>query len=65
LLSSKPIDPRGLIVALDLPDAESARALVVELGDAVVFYKIGLVHDRRLFRPGAGWSGRARRFSST
>ena len=29
-------------MALDVPDAEAARALVVELGDAVVFYKIGL-----------------------
>ena len=43
LLSSKAIDPQDrLIVALDFPDAESARALVTELGDAVVFYKIGL-----------------------
>jgi len=43
LLSAKPIDPQDrLIVALDLPDAEAARALVTELGDAVVFYKIGL-----------------------
>lgn len=43
LLSSKPIDSKDrLIVALDLPDAEAARALVTELGDAVVFYKIGL-----------------------
>jgi orotidine-5'-phosphate decarboxylase len=43
LLSAKTIDPRDrLIVALDLPDATAARALVTELGDAVVFYKIGL-----------------------
>ena len=43
LLSAKPIDPRDrLIVALDFPDTEAARALVTELGDAVVFYKIGL-----------------------
>jgi orotidine-5'-phosphate decarboxylase len=43
LLSAKTIDPRDrLIVALDLPDAAAARALVTELGDAVVFYKIGL-----------------------
>jgi len=31
-----------LIVALDLPDIPAARALVARLGDAVVFYKIGL-----------------------
>ena len=43
LLSAKTIDPRDrLIVALDLPDAAAARELVSELGDAVVFYKIGL-----------------------
>lgn len=43
LLSVKSIAPRDrLIVALDLPDSAAARALVVQLGDAVVFYKIGL-----------------------
>ena len=31
-----------LIVALDLPDADRARAMVDRLGDAVSFYKIGL-----------------------
>ncbi|HEX7080905.1 MAG TPA: orotidine-5'-phosphate decarboxylase [Gammaproteobacteria bacterium] len=31
-----------LIVALDVPDVESAKSLVHTLGDAVVFYKIGL-----------------------
>ena len=31
-----------LIVALDVPDAESARHLVKALGDAVSFYKVGL-----------------------
>lgn len=31
-----------LIVALDVPDIAGARALVARLGDAVVFYKIGL-----------------------
>ncbi len=31
-----------LILALDVADADSARALVTELGDAVRFYKIGL-----------------------
>ena len=43
LLSAKAIDPRDrLIVALDVADAEAARRLVVELGDSVTFYKIGL-----------------------
>lgn len=31
-----------LIFALDVPDANTARALVTQLGDSVVFYKIGL-----------------------
>ena len=31
-----------LIFALDVPEADQARALVDELGDAVTFYKIGL-----------------------
>ena len=31
-----------LIVALDVPDAAAARAFVAQLGDAAVFYKIGL-----------------------
>lgn len=31
-----------LIVALDVPDIPAARALVQRLGDAVVFYKLGL-----------------------
>ncbi len=31
-----------LIVALDVPDAAAARAMVLQLGDAVSFYKIGL-----------------------
>ena len=31
-----------LIVALDLPDADAAGALVERLGDAVGFYKVGL-----------------------
>jgi orotidine-5'-phosphate decarboxylase len=34
-------DPR-LIVALDLPSRAEAEALVERLGDAVVFYKVGL-----------------------
>jgi len=36
-----PADPR-LIVALDLPTVEEARALVDQAGDAVSFYKVGL-----------------------
>ncbi|MDE0001412.1 MAG: orotidine-5'-phosphate decarboxylase [Rhodospirillaceae bacterium] len=37
------IPPRQrLIVALDVPGADAARALVRELGNAVEFYKIGL-----------------------
>ena len=36
------MDPRSrLIVALDLPTVDRARALVEQLGDAVAFYKIG------------------------
>ncbi|MCB1374409.1 MAG: orotidine 5'-phosphate decarboxylase [Rhodobacteraceae bacterium] len=31
-----------LIVGLDLPDADAARAMVTRLGDSVGFYKIGL-----------------------
>jgi len=34
-------DPR-LIVPLDVPTADAARALVADLGDAVSFYKVGL-----------------------
>jgi orotidine-5'-phosphate decarboxylase len=43
LKSDKPIDPaERLIVALDVPEAEAAKALVRQLGDSVRFYKIGL-----------------------
>lgn len=39
----KAIDPRErLIFALDVADVAEARKLVEELGDSVVFYKIGL-----------------------
>ncbi len=31
-----------LIIALDVPDFESAKKLVNEIGDAAIFYKIGL-----------------------
>ncbi|MFQ5509800.1 MAG: orotidine-5'-phosphate decarboxylase [Leptospirillia bacterium] len=41
--SSKPIpNNERLIVALDVPTVADARALVEQLGDRVVFYKIGL-----------------------
>lgn len=42
-LSTKdiPVEQR-LIVAVDVPGADAAKALVTTLGDAVVFYKIGL-----------------------
>jgi orotidine-5'-phosphate decarboxylase len=41
--SDKPISPADrLIVALDVPEAEAAKALVAQLGDAATFYKIGL-----------------------
>jgi orotidine-5'-phosphate decarboxylase len=40
---AKPIPPRDrLIVALDVPSAEEARALVARLGEAAHFYKLGL-----------------------
>lgn len=40
---ARPIDRRDrLIVALDVPTAAEARALVESLGDSVRFYKIGL-----------------------
>lgn len=42
-LSTKPIPVRErLIMALDVPGISEAKALVEELGDAVVFYKMGL-----------------------
>ncbi len=42
-LSSKPIPQRErLIMALDVPSIEEAKALVNELGVSVCFYKIGL-----------------------
>jgi orotidine-5'-phosphate decarboxylase len=43
MISDKPILPaERLIVALDVPLVEEAKALVEQLGDAVQFYKIGL-----------------------
>ena len=42
-LSRKPIPPaERLIAALDVPGASEAKALVESLGDAVMFYKLGL-----------------------
>lgn len=42
-LSSKPIPVRErLIMALDVPSIAAAQALVEELGDSVLFYKVGL-----------------------
>lgn len=42
-ISSKPIPVRErLIMALDVPSIDEAKALVEELGDAVVFYKVGM-----------------------
>ena len=41
--STKPIPPaERLIFALDVQSVDEAKALVEQLGDAVVFYKIGL-----------------------
>lgn len=43
LLSEKPIPAaERLILALDVPDADAARALVERLGGSVLFYKLGL-----------------------
>lgn len=42
-ISSKPIPVNErLIMALDLPSIEEARALVIALGESVVFYKVGM-----------------------
>lgn len=43
LVSAKTIAPRErLIFALDVPSAQEAREFVDQLGDSVVFYKLGL-----------------------
>ena len=43
LLSAKPIPVRErLIFALDVPTVEEGKRIVEQLGDAVVFYKLGL-----------------------
>jgi len=42
-ISTKPIPVRErLIMALDVSDFSEARALVEELGDSVIFYKVGM-----------------------
>lgn len=42
-ISSKPIPVNErLIMALDLPSIDEAKALVIALGDSVVFYKVGM-----------------------
>ncbi|WAR45335.1 orotidine-5'-phosphate decarboxylase [Methylomonas rapida] len=42
-ISSKPIPVRErLIMALDVPSIDEAKTLVEELGDAVIFYKVGM-----------------------
>jgi orotidine-5'-phosphate decarboxylase len=43
MLSQNPIPPRErLIFALDVPSADEAKAIVMQLGDSVAFYKCGL-----------------------
>lgn len=52
-ISSKPIPVRErLIMALDVPSFPEAQALVEELGDAVLFYKVGM----ELFMSGDAFS---------
>lgn len=52
-LSAKPIPTRErLIMALDVPGIPEAQALVEELGDAVLFYKVGM----ELFMSGDAFS---------
>lgn len=41
-MTARPSPRDRLIVALDLPNVEAARAMVARLGDAVGFYKIGM-----------------------
>jgi orotidine-5'-phosphate decarboxylase len=42
-LSTLPVPPRErLIFAMDVADADAARALATRLGDSVAFYKLGL-----------------------
>jgi orotidine-5'-phosphate decarboxylase len=43
MMSNKPIPVRErLIMALDVPSIDEAKLLVEELGDAVIFYKVGM-----------------------
>ena len=41
-MTARPSPRDRLIVALDLPNVEAARAMVARLGDAVSFYKVGM-----------------------
>lgn len=42
-ISTKPIPTNErLIMALDVPSIEEAKALVEKLGDSVIFYKVGM-----------------------
>src|SRR5690606_28216496 len=42
LMPHNPTPEERLIVALDLPDAATARDFVTRVGDAASFYKVGL-----------------------
>ena len=41
-MSDEILPEQRLIFAMDVPDAERARSLAIELGDSVKFYKLGL-----------------------
>ena len=52
------ISPKDrIIVALDVPDPEEARALIAKLGDSAGVYKIGL---ELIFSGGLALAARAR-----
>ena len=40
-----------LIVALDFPTMEQAKAVVLELGDNVSHYKVGMEHNKAPYQP--------------
>jgi orotidine-5'-phosphate decarboxylase len=43
MLSTLPVSPRErLMFAMDVPSIDEAKAIATELGDSVVFYKLGL-----------------------
>jgi orotidine-5'-phosphate decarboxylase len=51
-ISKKPIPTNErLIMALDFPSIEEAQALVEELGDSVVFYKVALTSPTNFVEP--------------